>query len=543
MTPSLELLLSSTGTPAATNNQRRPDMMGVNTNNPQKEHAMPSFMVKEEPNNLFGQNSGMSMQPPPQFTPAPQNHHNAQDAQLQMQNKREISNTLGTLQKHSILQRQQLEEIRMKQSEVIAVPRKDVFERVYAIQTELHSRIEKEIQTLMQLYHEKLLTIGDLLQWESLMHTLKLQSVQLSLYRQELALLSDGSGLRCCAALVLHEQPPASVIFKGKPSPQAYSVHLLSGVNSNVTFLSKVKAAIVCDSHLYKNKINKRTVTDSEKSMDPQSKRVLFQPRFLVGTRKHAINLRFSVQLQLNAQDNQQGHTVESQLSNPFIVITNECQWSEAEGTLIKKEAFKGHLEVPWALFANTFQLHFVSATRQDLSRPSRVLSGDDLQYLHQRWFGNKSMVTCADFEKFWSWFGKSLHTLRYQRHVGNLWKNGFIYGFLTKDGVGCSLRNAAAGSFVVRWSENHPGSFAVGYKHLDTVKHYLVKADDVSGPKKNLPDFLYECPQFVYILKLSRDSFNQPVLTPYRKEEALDGFIQRKGRASTADGYEELPT
>jgi hypothetical protein len=60
---------------------------------------------------------------------------------------------------------------------------------------------------------------------------------------------------------------------------------------------------------------------------------VQFQPKFLVGTRKNAVNLRFSVAV----RSEEAVHTIESDLSNPFIVITNECQWAEAEGTLIKK--------------------------------------------------------------------------------------------------------------------------------------------------------------------------------------------------------------
>jgi len=292
-----------------------------------------------------------------------------------------------------------------------------------------------------------------------------------------------------------------------------------------------------------------------------------------VGTRKNAVQLRFSMQMKINENNNNNNNTkemnngngngyrngvhnnnnnhqhhaeesvtIESELSNPFIVITNECQWSEAEGTLIKKEAFGGHLEVPWPQFANTFHVHFVRATRQDVNRPSRTLSSEDMKYLHERWFASKATVTVKDFEKFWKWFGKSLHLIRYQKQTGNFWKNGFIYGFITKEGVGQALINQRPGSFLVRWSENHPGSFAVGYKHMDQVKHYLVKPEDISGPKKSLPDFLYGCPQFVYILKLSMNGLGKPQLTSYRKETALESYIQHRGPTDTAAGYDELP-
>ncbi len=201
--------------------------------------------------------------------------------------------------------------------------------------------------------------------------------------------------------------------------------------------------------------------------------------------------------------------------------------------------------------------MHFIRATRQDVSKPARAFHTGDFEYLHDKFFFNKSMVllwcllvvhhahhsephnflfsfpvvslllfamkqvSMKDFDQFWNWFGKGLHILRYQRHVGNLWKSGLIFGFIAKDAVHAALANQryvalsslhcishdstplsarfphnSVGSFLVRFSENHAGSFAVAYKHLEEVKHYLVKADDFAGPKKTLPDFLNECPQ-----------------------------------------------
>lgn len=52
-------------------------------------------------------------------------------------------------------------------------------------------------------------------------------------------------------------------------------------------------------------------------------------------------------------------------MSNPFVVITNECQWEGSAGTLLKKDAFGGQLEIPWPQFVNTLQRHFLIATKQ----------------------------------------------------------------------------------------------------------------------------------------------------------------------------------
>ncbi len=61
---------------------------------------------------------------------------------------------------------------------------------------------------------------------------------------------------------------------------------------------------------------------------------------FMAGTRKNSVGIRFGIQVQVGAGQAAQAVTVESDNSLPFIVITNECQWEESEGTLIKKETF-----------------------------------------------------------------------------------------------------------------------------------------------------------------------------------------------------------
>ncbi len=55
--------------------------------------------------------------------------------------------------------------------------------------------------------------------------------------------------------------------------------------------------------------------------------------------------------------------TVESNFSNPLVVITNESQWESSEGALLKKDAFGSQMETPWTQvhplhnsFANTYE-------------------------------------------------------------------------------------------------------------------------------------------------------------------------------------------
>mgnify|MGYP001099963609 FL=1 len=79
-----------------------------------------------------------------------------------------------------------------------------------------------------------------------------------------------------------------------------------------------------------------------------------------------------------------------------------------------------------------------------------------------------------------------------------------------------------------------------MAFKHLEDIKHYLVKSDDI-GAKKTLPDFLNECPQFVYVLRVSCGADGNPVLTSYRKDAVLDPFLSQRPNVN-ADGYDELP-
>lgn len=103
-----------------------------------------------------------------------------------------------------------------------------------------------------------------------------------------------------------------------------------------------------------------------------------FPLKFLTGTRKSCVNLRFVVQVKTN---NHSSTTIESNTSQPFIVITNDCQWEGSEGTLLKNEAFNDQIEIPWAQFVNILQRHFLKATRQSPIQPTRPLSLYDFRY------------------------------------------------------------------------------------------------------------------------------------------------------------------
>jgi len=261
---------------------------------------------------------------------------------------------------------------------------------------------------------------------------------------------------------------------------------------------------------------------------------------------KNAVTLRFGIQVQVGQGPTAQTLTVESEASQPFIVITNECQWEESEGTLIKKDAFGEQLEVPWTSFANVLQKHFLRATRQDPIRPTRCLSHADLDYIHKLFFGGHPLITQKSYDAFWTWFGKGIQKLRYQRHICTLWWSGLIYGFLSREGVHEALQNEEVGTFLIRFSERHPGMFAVGYKVDDpdiskSVRHYLIRPDDTAGAKKTLPDFLAEQPAFTQVLQVTVENIDsQPILRKFMKDAVFEPYYSKRNSISSVNGYDD---
>lgn len=107
--------------------------------------------------------------------------------------------------------------------------------------------------------------------------------------------------------------------------------------------------------------------------------------------RKTSVTLKFSMQLKAGQGDSATTATVESDSSRHFVVITNEIQWQGSAGTLLKRDAFDGQLEITWPQFANALQRHVLKATKQDPVRPARCLSGYDLRYIKAKFFGNNN--------------------------------------------------------------------------------------------------------------------------------------------------------
>jgi hypothetical protein len=230
---------------------------------------------------------------------------------------------------------------------------------------------------------------------------------------------------------MITKQPFPEIVAKGKQlGEDTLVIRLLTGSNTNFTSFGPIRATLITEMSAKAGK--EKLLEHDVQQLDPQHRATSFPLKFLQGSRKSRVTLRFSMQVGVV---NKSGQTVtapiESPSTSPFIVITNESQWEQSEEILIKSDAFGGMLEVPWPQFCNTLHRHFLRATRQDPARPKRSLSQMDFAYLSDKYFNNKTQITMKEFEEFWQWFGRTLQVMRYQRHISSLWQHGYVFNFL----------------------------------------------------------------------------------------------------------------
>jgi len=495
--------------------------------------STPSFSYSNTVNTSTSSNNHTTPSLPPQPIPQPPQAH---------QSAQQILATIYTLLHE---QDEKLKRIATEQAQLLQQPQLDVYNGIAAQLRALREQMETELRALQHLNQQVILDPPDLARLMILLQDLRIQMKQLELYHNELQqLLQPQPTIQPIAALVICKQPFPVVITKGKQlGEEQLTVRLLTGASSQAVPAAAVKATLLSDTHSAPSRPNAPSSPIESDVQHINPARVAHFPlKFLSGTRKSAVHIKMGVPVR--AGPGGASITVESEMSNPFVVITNECQWENSAGTLLKKDAFGGQLEITWPQFVNTLQRHFLIATRQDMVRPKRPLSLYDFQYINSQFFGNRTVIHQKDFDNFWSWFGRSMQTLRYQRHICALWQTGVIYGFITRDDVNSALNNQEPGTFIVRFSERNPGQFGIAYcstEHPIRIKHYLVQQTDCFAARKTFPDFLSEIAQFVYVLQLSVDPNGRTTFVRLHKDVALEPYTVKKATQVSLGGYEPL--
>eukprot|EP01111_Echinosteliopsis_oligospora_P017924 TRINITY_DN7965_c0_g1_i1.p1 TRINITY_DN7965_c0_g1~~TRINITY_DN7965_c0_g1_i1.p1 ORF type:complete len:497 (-),score=139.14 TRINITY_DN7965_c0_g1_i1:105-1595(-) len=491
-----------------------------------------SYQQGQYPSPLASSSPQLPPQPPPQPVQA---HQTSQQI-------------LGTIYSLLTEQDEKLKRIYQDQHALLQAPQLESYHAISALQRSLRDQMDSEHKALLQLNCQVIMEPADLARMMILQQELRIQMKQLELYNQELNQLTQPPTnlSQPIAALVVRKQPFPVVITKGKQlSEGQLSVQLLTGAAPTVTPTGAAKATLLSDVHNPSSKGTQAPPLESDLAQLHASSRLGdFPVKFMAGTRKAAVHLKFGVPVRCGGVSS----TIESEMSNPFVVITNECQWEGSAGTLLKKDSFGGQLEITWCQFVNTLQRHFLISTKQDLVRPKRPLSMYDFHYINSQFFGSRTIVQQKDFDNFWNWFGKSMQTIRYQRHISSMWQCGIIYGLINRDDVNSALVNQDPGTFLIRFSERNPGQLGIAYVSTELaatpigrIKHYLVQANDTAAAKRTFPDFLAECPQFVSALQLVSSVNGQPTFNKVHKDIALEPFHSRKQMAQPNGGYEPL--
>eukprot|EP00005_Dracoamoeba_jomungandri_P008050 CAMPEP_0174269982 /NCGR_PEP_ID=MMETSP0439-20130205/42865_1 /TAXON_ID=0 /ORGANISM="Stereomyxa ramosa, Strain Chinc5" /LENGTH=631 /DNA_ID=CAMNT_0015359029 /DNA_START=52 /DNA_END=1947 /DNA_ORIENTATION=- len=505
---------------------------------------------------------------PPQLQPQPQHPQRSMQPpitlktedhkpqpQTEKPSEQDIDKILDEIHGLQQKQKEQLEKIQQFQNEIVMRPQQEGFDLLKNQHQQLKESILEELRTLTCLFQQVILSPRNIHKVVILLQEVKKQQIQLELYMQELNCLTldihHPQRNQPVCVLVIVEQPFPMVVSKDKQLDEdPIVVQLMTGASVDVQSFSPVRVVMMCDNHQVQSNSNKAIQHDTQ-NMDNYTHSAKFFLKFMTGTRKNPVRLKFGVQIQLQRQGQPQTVTVESDASRLFIVITNECQWEESEGILLKEEAFGDQQQITWPEFANVLQRHFLRATRQDFVTPRRPLSVFDFDYFHQKFFAGQSHITQKDYDAFWDWYGKSLQKIRYQRgHVCQLFQEGLIYGFIPRNKVKEALIGEQVGTFLIRLSERHPGLFAVGYKTDDpnrekSVRHYLIKPDDIPGNKKTLPDFLKTCVMFQYLLQVTPEIENgQPRLRKFQRDVVLHSYYSKPSGVINAQGYDDsLPT
>jgi len=244
------------------------------------------------------------------------------------------------------------------------------------------------------------------------------------------------------------------------------------------------------------------------------------------------------------------------------IVKTHENQWQESEGLLLSYETFgySSNEVAAWGRFANDLQRRYLSATKQDRQNPVRPLTVQDLWYLyHIKFTANtyptaETVITKKQYDNFWAWFGPGLERIRYQRHLCELWERGLICGFISRLEGESILENASPGAFIIRFSEQCPGQFAIAYVPLEDnsgaewsngsygqgrVRHYLMQRDDIFGSKKTLADFLGDARSLIHIVQIIDNPTKGRIFHQWDKNTVLNEFYSSKRGGDNLFGYE----
>ena len=414
---------------------------------------------------------------------------------------------------------------------------------------------------LDELLDRVLLVPLQLALWKKLCSFAEFKITQIEIYKSEVqALWTNKYPPEGLGALLITSQPfPDVVKQKEKKRTKGHTnyqedpieVKLLSGARSGLVVSGKVQAELVWESQKDQDTKGSNFILNGTAAMKKQGVASFDDLRFSKGTGVKAVQVSFSCKAKapstVNMPGAKQEFILESNLTAPFIVMTNESQFSDSAFKVLEYSIFGSvNMSVSWLRFCNVLQMHYLTSTRQHLEKIIRPLTKADLAYIWKLKFQQAKEVSRDVYGEFWKWFGKLVHVLRHQKPVPELWEKGLIFGFISKDAASDILANHAVGTFLIRFSEQSAGQFAVAVvakgKEVGTtlIKHMLVPPET-----KKLSDWV-KTKDSLKTLVLCNFGFkvdNYPSMCKgvMAKDGAFGDFYTEKGQGNQIQGYDDL--
>ena len=357
-------------------------------------------------------------------------------------------------------------------------------------------------------------------------------------------------------SLIILSSPPSCALVKNQAL--LFKLRLVLPTHLTIQSIEGLTAEIVNFHPLQKKSVKEDTpVLEQDFSSFDKSGVIKVLVKFSSGSSKKPVSLRFVLHMrcftsyvssqldQVNAVD----CIVSSDMSPPYIVITNTVQWKDAEKYLLTMELFNDQPTVTFARFANALQSFYIKATRQMLKDPVRALTPQNIDYIRQLRFDATGTVAAAAFDEFWKWFGPIIEKLRHQKNLCPMWLRGYIYGLISKHECESILTMPEFhkdGAFIVRFSDHYgtvpktQGKCTVAFVAGGKVWHFLIDDTDNAGNKRTVVDVLYEISFLrhnVQITGRDRESNWQCTLVP--KDQVIQ--IVKPNANETIPGYDDL--